>query len=401
MRPEAMTDDLAELATQRNGFTAGDRPPRPVRYRLTTSRAIAVYLVLMALLLCLAEILYFNFSFPRRLTSAATTELINRVRWYQAHAGDYNLIFIGDSRTYTDVHPELLDPLLGSSSINLSTFSDWFPTQLPMVQDLAPSIPRGTTVVWSIGTQNFVDSIGVQRVYPVGIANSLRFLSWGLPSTGLLDNIAYYNPALYFFARRGNLRLGILNFLDRPLTLNGAAEPAPADDAVGQLKKSYLADPRVARVDEVVDGANITSLVVYFLRGSYLRVELDQAYFRRKQQELSASLAEAIPEMRPHYWRMFEEILRIFKQNGVRLIVNEFEDAPFIYGSTEHRELFRAFMRETVASRVREEGAAYVRVDFDKLDDGDYFDWNHLNSKGVKTFIPMLAEQLRSHLSKN
>jgi len=81
--------------------------------------------------------------------------------------------------------------------------------------------------------------------------------------------------------------------------------------------------------------------------------------------------------------------------------VNEFEDAPFIYGSTEHRELFRAFMRETVASRVRDEEAAYVRVDFDKLDDADYFDWNHLNSKGVKTFIPMLAEQLRSHLSKN
>ena len=28
---------------------------------------------------------------------------------------------------------------------------------------------------------------GVQRVYPVGIANALRYLSWGLPSTGLAD----------------------------------------------------------------------------------------------------------------------------------------------------------------------------------------------------------------------
>jgi hypothetical protein len=167
------------------------------------------------------------------------------------------------------------------------------------------------------------------------------------------------------------------------------------------LKKSYLADPQVARVDEIVDGAKITSLVVYFQRGSYLRVELDQAFFRRKQREFGAFMAADGPEVRPAYWQMFEEILRIFKQNGVRLIVNEVEEAPFTYGSAEHRELFRAFMRETVERRVREEGLAYVRVNFDKLDDDDYFDWDHLNSKGAKTFIPMLANELRPYLARN
>jgi hypothetical protein len=370
------------------------------RYRMSTSRAIAAYLALIAILLGSTSLLYSKASNPRPRFSTA---------WYQAHAGDYNLMFIGDSRTYNGIHAEMLDPLLGSSTINLSGFANWFPTQVPMVQDFAPLIPHGTTVVWSIGTQNFRETHDIYRIYPIGIANALRFISWGSASTDLLDNIAYFNPVLHFFTRRGNLRQGVLNFLDRPLKADFAAERERNDASLGSshnadidaLMQSYRRDPNVTSVEAITDDGKITSLGVMFRRGSYLRVELDHAYFRRKQREMGATLAAITPEADTASWRMFEEILRIFKQNGVMLIVNELEEAPFMYGSSEHREKFRRFMRDTVAKRVREEGFTYIRIDLDQLGDDDYFDWDHLNDKGAKTFIPLMADALRPHLHKN
>jgi anti-anti-sigma regulatory factor len=107
------------------------------------------------------------------------------------------------------------------------------------------------------------------------------------------------------------------------------------------------------------------------------------------------------PGVNPALWQIFVELLRTFKQNGVNLIVNEFEEAPHAYDSSESREVSRRFMREIIEKRVREEGSAYVRVDFNKLHDDDYFDWNHLNSKGAGTFIPMLANELRPYLARN
>ena len=387
------------------------------RYRLKTTYAIAAYLAVIATVLGLGEFLYFAIAFPHRLTSAATTPLINRVRWYLAHAADYNVVFIGDSRTFCGVHPELLDPLLGTSSINLAEFADWFPTQLPMVQDIAASIPRGTTVVWSVGSQNFRRSTGIYRIYPVGIANGLRYLSWGVPTEGLVENILYFNPAMFFFNRRSNLRQGIMNFLDRPLDPGlsivgsanaegmailrppvGLAGLAPHDDAITGLVSSYSQDPDVARVNTMVDGSEVTSLTVFFRRGSYLRIELDPAYFRRKQREFGPILAAEAPGVEPAYWRLFEEMLRTFKENGVRLIVNEIEEAPFLYGSPERRDMFRQFMRDKVEKRVLEEGFAYTRVDFDRFADDDYFDWDHLNSIGASKFTPMLADQLRPYV---
>lgn len=384
------------------------------------SRAIAFYAVLLILFLGLSDYWYAEAFFPPvQPTSAGTRGLIDRLAWYKSHTSDYNLVFVGDSRTYCDIHPELLDPLLHTSSLNLGLFAHWYLTQLPFVQDFAPMVPSGKTVVWSIGHQNFVPSTGVHRTYPVGFWNAGRYIVHGLPTTGLLDNLLYYNPALYFLTTRADLRSTYINFLNRPLDLGAlsfvrqtrgeAASLAPSpnltkpesalENQARVLQQKWEKDPRVEYVNLNKDENRITSLTVYFKRGSYYRIELDHEYFREKQGEFGSYSPNSVPQADPGYLYIFNEILKTFKRNDVHLVVNEVEEAPFVYGSIAERQVFRKFMHDVVESTVHRYGFPYVRVDFDEFTNSDYFDWDHLNSQGVAKFTPMLADQIRPYLN--
>ena len=42
------------------------------------------------------------------------------------------------------MHPDVIDPLLGRRSLNLSRWAHWLPTQYPFTQDLLPLVPAGT-----------------------------------------------------------------------------------------------------------------------------------------------------------------------------------------------------------------------------------------------------------------
>jgi hypothetical protein len=320
------------------------------------------------------------------------------------------VLFLGDSKTYCGIHPELLDPLLQTSSLNLAVFAHWFPTQLALVQDIAPLIPKGTTVVWSIGAINFELPAVVQRIYPVGFGNALRFVVWGLPPEGLADNLLFYHRPLFFLSGRGELRNAFFRFLDEPLRFaTSAGIPRPISSANTQaaapstnseietLKAEYEKDPRVAHVGLVRDGSKTTSLTLFFQRGSYFRIELDPSYFRQKQKEFVSPMIGFSPAL----WQIFEEILKTFKAHGINVVVNELEEAPFTYRKLDQRLRDRTFMQSTVRRKVEEFGFRYTRVDFDRLTDEDYFDYNHLNSRGAETFTPMLAEQIRPYVQKS
>ena len=77
------------------------------------------------------------------------------------------------------------------------------------------------------------------------------------------------------------------------------------------------------------------------------------------------------------------------------MIVNEIEEAPYVYGSPENRQAFREVMRTSVRPRVESRGIPYLTTDLDQLQNDDYFDYNHLNSSGVAKYTPMLAAALR------
>ena len=97
---------------------------------------------------------------------------------------------------------------------------------------------------------------------------------------------------------------------------------------------------------------------------------------------------------------IFEATLNLFEKAGVHLIVNELEEAPFMYRTPKVQREIHEAMRRVVATRVRALGFSYISVDFDKLTDDDYFDHNHLNSRGAAVFTPMLADQLRPLLGR-
>jgi hypothetical protein len=237
-------------------------------FHVNVPHAILAYAVLMGIIFGAADYLFAQNSFPAvQPVQAGTNPLINRLAWYESHLNDYNLIILGDSRTYCGVHAELLDPMLGTSSLNLASFAHWFPTQLAFVRDIAPS----TRVLWSIGSVNFHTPGPVQRIYPVGIRSALRYLRWGLSPQGLADNVFYYNSALHFISQRGDLRKSLGEFMGRPLL--PMTKPAVRSMTARvqeriELKEQYEKDPNVAAVVAVTEDGKVNSLAVYFQRGA-------------------------------------------------------------------------------------------------------------------------------------
>jgi hypothetical protein len=329
---------------------------------------------------------------------------------YREHATEFDLVFVGDSRTYCAMHPDIIDGRLGTHSINLARWAHWFPTQYAQFRDLVPLLPEGTVVVWSVGHQNFRpinEQININ--YPIGVGNVPDYLRQGYPLSRLSDNLLQYNPLLNLAGWLPRLRDKIDSQLDRVVW----AEPGGGDSAQ-QLSPDVLeaierveSDPLTARWELIKNGDQVTSIAIYKRNGAYSRVELTPDFFRHKQAEGLAedgshlSVDPAGVGAAEEYWNQFVAILALFEAHGVQLIVNELEEAPHQYRSEALRDEFRNFMRETVEPEVLRHGFDYVRVDFDSLEDADYFDYNHLNSRGIGTYSTMLIENLRPYLGTN
>lgn len=312
-------------------------------------------------------------------------------------------------------------------------------------------MPASTTVVWSVGHLNFPSShegLEINReVYPIGLVNAARLRWWGLPFAKLRGNLLFFNPATQVMSRGPLAR----RMIDEALAVEvwrspePRAEPAPApapapsssptpapspasrvdppergtpgpsvapvisraapSEAEVQRRLEQLAqDPSFARTEvRRVDGL-ATSIESFRAGGGYWREELDPAFFRGKQQAARAHLPEgeapspAEVRVSPPYWRAFLAILDLCQARGVRLIVNELEEAPHQYPTRAHQLAYREFMRQRVEPEVTRRGFVYLRTDLDQLEDRHYFDYNHLNSRGVLAYARLLAPRLRQHL---
>lgn len=388
-------------------------------------RTVALYVVCFAVAWLVPEALYrwqsndlapyFAFS-PWRAKPGVQAKIDH----YWRHRDDYDVIFVGDSRTYCGISPTELDPLLGTRSFNVSTLAHWFPTQFASLQDLLPHVPRNTVVVWSIGHQNFrrVGAGEVNSTYPIGMRNVPRYLRWGYPWSSIRANVIDYFPGLRLYSRRAHLRALLEALWGRPLRSGGSAtatelvaEKTSFDESeilprsissqeVERRMAEIRAKPSTMWVEPFYSGPAVTSLSVFQRGGNYVRVELDEPYFRAMQGELAAHLKpEPVDRFvaDPEYWQAFLGIVGLFDRYGVRLVVNEFEEAPYHYQIPHNRDLYRNFMND-IRRFFESRGTPYVRVDFERLQDDDYFDYNHLNSKGIPVFSRMFADALRPHL---
>jgi hypothetical protein len=359
------------------------------------------------------------------LIDNATLE--DKLAYYDEHKSEFNLILVGDSLTYTGLHPEFIDPELGTHSINMAHFSHWFATQYPFVQDLIPEIPRGTRVLWSVHPYDFNDAgLSVQRVYPVGLANAIRYWSWGAHNAGLADNVLYYNPLTSFFVKRDELRAHLIGRGDTPVSLPRLISPAFADvefpavpkfvslqkwalpDSIqvkNALMKYYSGLPFVGAADPVSDHGQINSVVLQLKRGGYYRIELMPEYFQEKQREMARSVWHPDDKTAKQYTpaplgpvsvKTFKAILAAFRQASIPVTVNVMEEAPWTLPNEIIRKKIRRLTDETLKPIVRSYGDDYVHVDYSSILDSDYFDYNHFNSNGVAKYTPLLVRELRN-----
>ena len=284
-------------------IAAGQEETAPVSVR------IVVRYVLCFALVWLAPALGYRWfanellpSFPEISSVRGKPEVIAKLSYYRAHRGELDLLFFGDSRTYCGMAPSRIDPLLGTRSLNLASFAHWFPTQYPNLQELLPLIPPGTTLVWSIGHQNFRRVFGeVGHVFPIGLTNVPTYLGWGFPWPSIRHNVIDGLPGAPLFSRRAEIRSRVDGALSRELAVWPSPPPTrsslpahpeqtgPPARIVERELARWRARPETVSAQPVRRGSHVTSLEVYERGGNYVRVELDPPFFREQQR------LEAIP----------------------------------------------------------------------------------------------------------
>ncbi len=334
--------------------------------------------------------------------------LVEKAAYYKERGAQYNAVFFGDSRTLCGMHPDVIDPLWGRKSYNLSHWATWMPSQYALISDMAPFIPKDTVVVWSVGHQNFTRS-SVHTVYPPGWARGARMAFMGLNPGELLSAQLSFTNYLSLIGWSDEYFFKITEYMAMPLWTRANAAPsassaapvssAPADPGVQKMKR-IESDPQTSFAEPWFDDSGkIASVAQYKLNGAMLRTEIIPSFYRAKQAEqrqggkmatlegFGAGEAEMI---------LFRDILGVFKKYGLTVVVHEFEEAPYIYQTPAEQGKYREWMRTHVKPVVEEYGFKYIHADEAQLTDADYFDYNHLNDRGVRKHNAVLARKLKA-----
>lgn len=341
--------------------------------------------------------------------------LIEKLAYYKAHKYEYKVIFIGDSRTYTNIHDPMIDSVLGLRSINLAMWANWFPTQYPFYQDILPQIPEGSIIVWSIGHQNFThttDFDQLEETYPIGIKNVKEYHRWGFTLYEVSKNIKKYDLSPVLLTQPEWMKFWVKSILDKKLkeidfnnsshnNVNNQTEPIYISK-LNELQSTTSNNSDVLLVKPVMNGDTVSSAEVYWKQGNYWRVEFDSLFFRRKQradkaQRLISAKKEYVADNR--YIENFYAIVDLLKpyNKKLRIIVNEFEEAPYVYNAGEKEKYEK--MMTSVRSYLKAQGFTLTKVDFTDFKNSDYFDFNHMNNKGTLKYTQKFASILKQELA--
>lgn len=318
---------------------------------------------------------------------------------YQLDPDAFDILMLGDSRTYCAFHPPHLEALLGQRIANLASWAHWLPTQYAQISDLIDDIPPQTTVVWSVGYQNFQLCKGCSpAAYPVSAHTARFYAGLQLPEETYADNLQLtpLQPAARRFRteRLPEIYEAGFDWLMQPVS---RGPPPPPGDLSPEARVAQLrAQPAVADAKLVYNAGKPTSIAVRFKAGGYERIELDPAFFRNVQKGFAGTrrgLALQAP-----YLALFEATLDLFAERNVTVIVNIMEESPHTYVSRDvqlgQRELMDTVVREAVEAR----GFAYVRIDWDRIESDAYFDYNHLNGRGARSFMALFAAAVQPEL---
>jgi hypothetical protein len=358
--------------------------------------------------------------------------LVDRITDYRSRADKINMIFFGDSRTYCGIHPEQVDPLLGTHSLNMAMFGMWFPTQHAFFIDLIPILDKDKVVVWSIGFKNFFPYYDPPKIhYPLDLPKSLEYLSNGYSPFTIMRN--FWNYSFFdhsisklkwnkdrFFRVADKEYIPISNKIETKQMYGKAdvslssAKPvsikkSSAQISLRKIKEQYKDVADIKFIQPYIRDDKLNSVALIRNGGGHYRIELNQGFYRAKQEEHRAKifkkgqttikiLSADFSTIDRRLFNSFISILDLFKKTGKQLIVNELEEAPYTYKNSADRELWRDFMRDNIRPLVEARGFTYINTRMDELSDSDYFDYNHLNSNGVDKYSKLLAEALKPHI---
>ncbi len=340
--------------------------------------------------------------------------LMTKKRFYLANRKHFDTLYLGDSRAYFNIDCQMMDAKLGTRSYNLAAITHWLPSQYLQLRDLLPSIPAGTTVVLSVG-HNLFDNHhqkAINHVYPANVSQVWDFLRLGYSIGDHWSNLllfrvlvpyADYFPGGLIYYNRERYWEEFKTFLAsafRPAK-EGSAKSGKGFKNMEEylkIKRMFQGREGVLQVGLESRGRTIINAVIRKAQGNIIFHELESAYFREKQRT-HRRVAHVRSEFRPSrkYWNTFREMLDLMERAGLRVIVNEFEEAPYIYGDEKTRQEYDGFMR-ALRNYVEARGIPYIHIDQSRLPDDFYFDADHFNSKGVMWYDPLLAEALKARL---
>ena len=349
--------------------------------------------------------------------------LSEKFEFYKSNKNRFRILFLGDSRTYTNIHNFQIDSALHINSYNLSIWANWFPTQYSFFSDFLEEVPDSTILFFSIGHQNFVTS-EIQNSYPIDYSKISAYLDWCFSYYDLRKPLAFRNcqvlPILFLSAdpihdwRKKVLGKYLAVFscpkevVKQAVCLPRTGVPEVSiiseKDQAEKIKQYYLKDSNVFAAIPKLNGDSITSLEIFWKKGNYWRIEIDSLFFRNKQKEdsLKEGDVSGVNQSKfnpdPRYWNNFTAIIGLLKKHNKRLkiFINQMDEAPYSYHS--NRKYYDDFMQNKVRKYVEANGLPFLYLDVRDMPSYYYFDYNHLNSKGSVIYTKRLIELLKQKI---
>lgn len=309
--------------------------------------------------------------------------LVEKRKMWSQNKERFDLVFIGDSRTYLGIAPTYIEQSSGLKGYNLGFWANWLPTQVALIRDISKDLPKRKIIVWSVSHDTFKKRPGeVNTIYPLGMSNAFSLWQNGFSIRDLSENVLRFFPGLSLFVARDRLRME-MNTL---LASNGSAAPSVDDTLFKQVAEAGKSTLNAFAALPVISQNAVTAVDFYTDDGGLVRQELVSEYYRARQLEASRDLAPA-DHFQPDsvYVELFQSTLRWLKEHRIPVIVNEMELAPYHYGHGRSGESFRNFMTSLRADLERE-AVPYIRVAFETYPNKYYFDFTHLNHDGVRAY---------------
>lgn len=440
-------------------FRAGYRESKSSLRPDVPRRRVILYLLIWGVVAGGGITIASHITYPTHGSSpSGSAVLLPRISYYLENRDRYNVIFLGDSQAHYAIHPLLINKAADIRGFNLTYPSTYLPLQYAIIADLAPKIPKTTTVVLDVSFRNIQQTSDspINTLYPIPSKLALQMWAWRQSDAGLFNNLLFYNRFTHFLAARSSLRDQLMSALNRPIVVsllaaeaaqksddaedaalqtpqgmdvvhwqNKVTDPAqardvssleeippvpdaeqgPLDDA--RLIGYYSKVPGVDDIQIVKDGAAVTSVLISFVDGSSCRAELMPAYFRAQQnQQRLPEITEAqaltgqLPKIDPAKLKMFEAMLDELKAQNIHVVVNAVEESSIYYQHPARAKRIRDVFQQTIEPLIKARGYDFIRIDWSALGVTDYMDLVHLNCAGAEKAAPLFADKLRPVISR-